>query len=154
MEQNEHLFPETRELGAIGLVQYYFLGDSGFEQQFRMIRPYPNQGDGNESRIMFNRKHSGARRMIESTFGILFRRFAALQKPIELNPIKTSRLVISLMILHNLVSRRTDALQDVERYPAYDGSLTALQDLALGTGPSSAKVARDRMALHYDLLYG
>ncbi|KIH43837.1 hypothetical protein ANCDUO_26151 [Ancylostoma duodenale] len=80
--QNEHLFPETRELGSVGPVQYHFLVDSGFGQDFR-----------------------------------------------------------------------SDALQDVERYPAYDGSLTALEDLALGAGPSLAKLARDRMALHYDMLY-
>ncbi|RCN42630.1 hypothetical protein ANCCAN_11395 [Ancylostoma caninum] len=56
---------------------------------------------------------------------------------------------LGLQILHNLVSRRTDALRDVERYLAYDGSLTALENLALVSGPSSANVARDRMALHY-----
>ncbi|KAL6729983.1 hypothetical protein Aduo_000989 [Ancylostoma duodenale] len=57
--QNEHLFPETRELGSVGPVQYHFLVDSGFGQDFRLIRPYLNRGDGDESRILFNREHSG-----------------------------------------------------------------------------------------------
>ncbi|KAL6723875.1 hypothetical protein Aduo_018832 [Ancylostoma duodenale] len=153
MEDNEDRFPPTRDLGQVGPVQYHFLVDSGFGQNYRMVRPFANQGDGIESRMRFNRKHSGARRMIESTFGILTRRFAVLQKAIELNPTKAARLVVSLMILHNLVSCRKDALQDVERYPRYDGVLTPLENIPMGGGQASAKLARDRITQHYDMLY-
>ncbi|KAL6723272.1 hypothetical protein Aduo_018293 [Ancylostoma duodenale] len=106
--QNEQLFPETRELGSVGPVQYHFLVNSGFDQDFRLTR-HSNQGDGNESRILFSWCPTDDR--------VLFcRRFVVLQKPIELIPIKVSRMVISLMILHN--SRRADVLQDMERYSA------------------------------------
>ncbi|KAL6736016.1 hypothetical protein Aduo_006412 [Ancylostoma duodenale] len=154
MEENESSFPETRELGEVGPVQFHFLVDSGFGQDFRLVRPYPNQGDGDMSRMRFNRKHSGARRLIESTFGILCRRFAVLQKPVELNPVKTSRLVISLMVLHNLVARRKDALRDVERYPPYEGALASLQNEEGSDGAGSAVTARDKIKQHYDQLYG
>ncbi|KIH68354.1 hypothetical protein ANCDUO_01311 [Ancylostoma duodenale] len=59
MEDNEDRFPPTRDLGQVGPVQYHFLVDSGFGQNYRMVRPFANQGDGIESRMRFNRKHSG-----------------------------------------------------------------------------------------------
>ncbi|EYC12722.1 hypothetical protein Y032_0046g1389 [Ancylostoma ceylanicum] len=57
------------------------------------------------------------------------------------------------MILHHLVSLRKDALQDLERYPRYDGVLTALENIPVGVGPASAKLASDRITEHYDMLY-
>ncbi|KHJ78177.1 hypothetical protein OESDEN_22202 [Oesophagostomum dentatum] len=39
-----------------------------------------------------------ARRMIESSFGILVRRFAVLQKPMQLDPEKASKIVASLIV--------------------------------------------------------
>ncbi|KIH63999.1 hypothetical protein ANCDUO_05696 [Ancylostoma duodenale] len=84
IEENDSSFPETRELGEVGPVRFHFLVDSGFGQNFRLVRPHPNKGDGYMSRMRFNRKLSG--------------RFVVLPKPIEPNPVKTSRLVISLMI--------------------------------------------------------
>ncbi|RCN25455.1 hypothetical protein ANCCAN_28832 [Ancylostoma caninum] len=57
------------------------------------------------------------------------------------------------MILHNLVSRRKDALQDVERYPRYDGVLTPLENIPMGVGQASAELAKDRITQHYDMLY-
>ncbi|KAL6738535.1 hypothetical protein Aduo_012075 [Ancylostoma duodenale] len=153
IEENDSSFPETRELGEVGPVRFHFLVDSGFGQNFRLVRPHPNKGDGYMSRMRFNRKLSGARRLIEPTVGILCRRFVVLPKPIEPNPVKTSRLVISLMILHNLVARRKDALRDVERYPPYESPLTPPHNQGGSEGAGSAETARDKLRQHHDPLY-
>ncbi|RCN29573.1 hypothetical protein ANCCAN_24667, partial [Ancylostoma caninum] len=87
--------------------------------------------------------------------------FRRTTKSNRINPTKAARLEMSLMhvqlchlqILHNLVSRRKDALQDVERYPRYDGVLTPLENIPMGVGQASAKLARDRITQHYDMLY-
>ncbi|KHJ76606.1 hypothetical protein OESDEN_23774 [Oesophagostomum dentatum] len=97
-----------------------------------------------------------ARRMIESSFGILVRRFAVLQKPMQLDPEKASKIVASLIILHNLLSRRQDVLATSERFPIprTENAFAPLQPIARGGGTDSAKEARDRLKSYYDNLYG
>ncbi|RCN41219.1 hypothetical protein ANCCAN_12825 [Ancylostoma caninum] len=40
---NDDVLPPTRELGSVGAVQYHFLVDGGFGQDFRYVRPYRQQ---------------------------------------------------------------------------------------------------------------
>ncbi|RCN43320.1 hypothetical protein ANCCAN_10684 [Ancylostoma caninum] len=52
---NDDVFPPTRELGSVGAVQYHFLVDDGFGQDFRYVRPYRQQENYNESKARFNK---------------------------------------------------------------------------------------------------
>ncbi|VDK55915.1 unnamed protein product [Cylicostephanus goldi] len=97
--------------------------------------------------------------MIESSFGILCKRFAILQRDLQVEPEKATRLVTSLLVLHNLLARRQDLLEEVERFaPPRNTPLpdrfASLQRTARHAGSDSAKVARDRLVSYYDNLYG
>ncbi|KHJ84468.1 hypothetical protein OESDEN_15818 [Oesophagostomum dentatum] len=58
-----------------------------------------------------------------------------------------------LQVIHNLLSRRTDATELLSRYPEYNGELVGLAPEHSGGGTNAAKEARNRMALHYSNLY-
>ena len=80
-------------------VPYVILTDDAFPLQENILKPYPFRSDDIFSRI-FNYRLSRARRMVESSFGILTTRFRVLLKPIHLNPEKT-QLVKAAVVLHN-----------------------------------------------------
>ncbi|EYC38506.1 hypothetical protein Y032_0713g1753 [Ancylostoma ceylanicum] len=158
-EEHDQLFPETTNLADVGPVQYHILVDGGFAQGHRYIRPFPEPLATTASKRRFNKKLSGARRMIESSFGILCQRFAILQRDLQVEPDKASKLVTSTLVLHNLLARRQDLLEHVQRYePSRNAPLpdrfAPLQRVPVGGGTDSAKLARDRLVTHYDNLYG
>ncbi|KAL6739204.1 hypothetical protein Aduo_012681 [Ancylostoma duodenale] len=72
LERDDALFPATRNLKDVGAVQYHILVVA---QGHHFIRPYTEAEDNLPDKRRFNQKPSGARQMIESTFGILPQRF-------------------------------------------------------------------------------
>ncbi|KIH69174.1 hypothetical protein ANCDUO_00489 [Ancylostoma duodenale] len=157
-EEHDHLFPETTNLGDVGPVQYHVLVDGGFAQGHRYIRLFPELLATTASKRRFNRKHGGARRMIESSFGILCKRFSILQRDLQVEPEKASKLVTSMLVLHNLLAQRQDLLEHIQRYePSRNGPLperfAPVQRVPVGGGSDLAKLARDRLVTHYDNLY-
>ncbi|VDM71521.1 unnamed protein product [Strongylus vulgaris] len=92
-----------------------------------------------------------ARRMIESSFGILCKRFVILQRDLQVEPEKASKIVASLL------ARKQDLLEQVQRFaPPRNSALpdrfAPLQRIAGGGGTDSAKIARDRLVQYYDNL--
>ena len=81
-------------------VPYVILADDAFPLQENILKPYPFRNDDVFSRI-FNYRLSRARRMVESSFGILATRFRVLLKPIYLNPEKAQLVVQAVVVLHN-----------------------------------------------------
>ncbi|RCN52702.1 hypothetical protein ANCCAN_01078 [Ancylostoma caninum] len=154
LDRNDDLFPPTRNLGNVGAVQYHILVDGGFGQG-RFVRPYTQAEASTPEKRRFNSKLSGARRMVESTFGILAQRFQILQTCIALDPDRVARLVTSLMILHNLLPRRRDLLRGVNRYPEQRrGFFRPLEPIHHLEGSNAAKLARNRICQHYVDKYG
>uniref|UniRef100_A0A158PCP4 DDE Tnp4 domain-containing protein n=1 Tax=Angiostrongylus cantonensis TaxID=6313 RepID=A0A158PCP4_ANGCA len=96
-DECDDVFPETCDLGDVGPVQYHILTDDGFGQDVRYIEPYPGNSADTGSKRRFNMKHGCARRVIDATFDILQRRFAVLQKPLQLEPNRATKLVTSLL---------------------------------------------------------
>ncbi|KAL6723709.1 hypothetical protein Aduo_018686 [Ancylostoma duodenale] len=156
-EEHDHLFPETTNLGDVGPVQYHVLVDGGFAQGHRYIRLFPELLATTASKRRFNRKHGGARRMIESSFGILCKRFSILQRDLQVEPEKASKLVTSMLVLHNLLAQRQDLLEHIHYEPSRNGPLperfAPVQRVPVGGGSDLAKLARDRLVTHYDNLY-
>ncbi|KAJ1362435.1 hypothetical protein KIN20_021975 [Parelaphostrongylus tenuis] len=153
-DECDDVFPETSDLGDVGPVQYHILTDDGFGQGFRYIEPFPGNLVDTGSKRRFNMKHGCARRVIDVAFDILQRRFAVLQKPLQLEPGRATRLVTSLLILHNLIAWKEDVAAYVERYPPSVEPLAFLQPISQIEGPQQARVARERIVQHYDNLYG
>ncbi|CAJ0596105.1 unnamed protein product [Cylicocyclus nassatus] len=74
------------------------------------------------------------------------------------NQKRALKLITSLLVLHNLLARRQDLLEGVERFaPARNSPLpdrfASLQRTARHAGSDSAKIARDRLVSYYDNLY-
>lgn len=153
-DECDDVFPETSDLGDVGPVHYHILTDDGFGQDFRYIESFPGNSADSGSKRRFNMKHGCARRVIDTTFEILQRRFAVLQKPLQLEPIRATRLVTSLLILHNMVAWKEDIAAYVERYPPAVEPLVCLQPIGQVEGSGQATVARERIVQHYDNLYG
>nr|CDJ82456.1 hypothetical protein LOC100574409 [Haemonchus contortus] len=97
IDNNDHLFPPTRDLRNVGPVQYHILVDCGFAQGYRFVRPHTHARADTPSKRRFNAKHSGARQVVESTFGILSRRFGLLQTTIQMEPSHAADVVGSLL---------------------------------------------------------
>ncbi|CAJ0602175.1 unnamed protein product [Cylicocyclus nassatus] len=151
LERHDDVFPPTRGLGRVGPVQYHFLVDGGFAQGPRFIRPYREPETTTGDRRRFNRQLSGARHMIESTFGLLAQRFQILMTRMTLTPERAKRLVVSLMILHNMLPRRQDSLAEVERFRPAQNAYHPLRNTdLLPTGGA----ARDLITQYYVDLYG
>ncbi|CAJ0589406.1 unnamed protein product [Cylicocyclus nassatus] len=106
VDANDRVFPPTKDLGQVEPVQYHILVDGGFGQDLRFVRPYRDAEANTSEKRRFNEKHSSARRMIESTFGILARRFQILMHPMQVNPSRAGRIIKVLLALHNLLPRR------------------------------------------------
>ncbi|KAL6730415.1 hypothetical protein Aduo_001393 [Ancylostoma duodenale] len=102
---DDDVFPPTREIGSIGAIQYHFLVDGGFEQDFRYVRGFA--------------------------------------KTYTNVPEKPSHLVIALLVIHNLLSRRQDAMQVMERFPECDGEIAGLKrKRGSGGGGAANEVVR------------
>ncbi|VDO05832.1 unnamed protein product [Haemonchus placei] len=71
-----------------------------------------------------------------------------------MEPGRGSRLITSLLILHNLVAWKQDISKYVDRYPPSKESLVGLQPITQTEGPEEARLARERIVQHYDNVYG
>ncbi|XP_064617265.1 putative nuclease HARBI1 [Liolophura sinensis] len=85
-------------------VPYVVVADDAFALQENIMKPYPFRTRDIVSRV-FNYRLSRARRMVESTFGILATRFRVLLKPINLNPDKAQLVVQAVVALHNFLMK-------------------------------------------------
>ncbi|KHJ95080.1 hypothetical protein OESDEN_04981 [Oesophagostomum dentatum] len=153
-DRNDHLFPPNRDLDGVGEVQYHILVDGGFGQGHRFVRPYREPMANSGSKRRFSAKHSGARRMIESVFGILVRRFQILQEPLKVEPKRAARIVRSILTLHSIIGIRRENIEPVIRAPPLRNAFVPLEMLAGGGGTESAKLARERIRTYYDMKYG
>ncbi|KIH65727.1 hypothetical protein ANCDUO_03949 [Ancylostoma duodenale] len=154
LDRNDDLFPPTKNLGNVGAVQYHILVDGEFGHH-RFVRPYTQAEANTPEKRRFSSKLSGARCMVESTFGILAQRFQNLQTCIALAPDRAARLVTSSMILHNLYPRRRDLLRGVIRYPEQRrGFFRPLEPIHHLEGSNAAKLARNRICQNYIHKYG
>lgn len=97
-------FPKCRVLpGQLIKTPYVIIADDAFPLSNRIMKPYPNRGLTHEQKI-FNYRLSRARRMIESTFGILANRFRVLMNPINLTPQKVQIITLACIALHNFLA--------------------------------------------------
>lgn len=78
--------PPAKQIYEDGLVlPHVLIGDEAFPLTTFMMRPYPGKGGLNVDQRIFNYRLSRARRMIESTFGILVSQCRIFRKPIIAN---------------------------------------------------------------------
>lgn len=62
---------------------FVIVGDEAFPLSEYLLRPYPGRGGLSQERKIYNYRLSRARRMIESSFGILCSQWRILRRPID-----------------------------------------------------------------------
>lgn len=89
--------------GRMEKVPYVIIADDAFPLSYRIMKPFPSRGLTYEQKV-FNYRFSRARRIIESTFGILANKFRVLLNAINLNPCKVEIITLSCVVLHNYLA--------------------------------------------------
>ena len=90
----------SRHPAETGKTLYVYERNNAFPLQEKIMKPYPFKNNDVFCRV-FNYRLSRARRMVESSFGILATRFRVFLKPIHLNPDKAQLVVQATTVLHN-----------------------------------------------------
>ncbi|KAB0790274.1 hypothetical protein PPYR_15388 [Photinus pyralis] len=97
-----HFPPSSPLPGRSTSIPYVIIADDAFPLMTHIMKPYSQRGLSYDCKI-YNYRLSRARRMIESTFGILANRFRVLLNPINLSPEKVEVITLCCVVLHNLL---------------------------------------------------
>ena len=97
--------PDPKKLtNSSSTTPYVFLGNDAFALKTCLMKPYSQKGLTVEKRI-YNYKHGRARGISENLFGIICNRWRFFRAPILLLPNSVERIVLAMLVLHNLLRR-------------------------------------------------
>ncbi|RCN52301.1 transposase, IS4 family [Ancylostoma caninum] len=119
LEEANNQFPMAEPLMVGGeTVEYHVLADGGFAQTTLMQTPF-NQAEAAADPIKanFNRRFSGARRIVENVFGILATRFRIFHQVMQGLPDNITLMIRACLVLHNLLVNTTPPDQLMQRFP-------------------------------------
>jgi len=106
LKENKLKIPEPDYLPRSKIkLPFVFVVDDSFPLSDNIVKPYPQRNMTREQRI-FNYRLSRARRIFENAFGILSSRFRILLNAINLEPDKTSSIVLACCYLHNFLRQK------------------------------------------------
>lgn len=126
--RNELPLPDPHPLDNSGPdVPYVFLADEAYPLKNNMMRPFPRRDLDNTKRI-YNYRHSRARRTVECTFGLMTSKFTCLQGALKVSPKNAQIIVKACCILHNYIRRREGKLYDPQ-YINKDQETAQLNDI-------------------------
>nr|CAH7767345.1 unnamed protein product [Callosobruchus chinensis] len=86
-------------------VPYYILGDKAFALNEYTIKPFEGNHEPRSPERVFNYRHSRARRVVENALGIVSSVFRVLRKPMLLEPLIATKVVLSTLYLHNFLRK-------------------------------------------------
>ncbi|XP_067679605.1 uncharacterized protein [Haliotis asinina] len=119
-----------------GSVPYVFVADEGLPLLKHLMRPYGGRGKAEQERF-FNYRLSRARRIVESTFGILSERWRVFHTKIAVLPDTTKHIAKAACVLHNfLQSTSTPTELNAVTTATYD-DCDGLTEFRKNTGRSS-----------------
>lgn len=85
-------------------VPHVIVGDEAFPLLPNLMKSYPrNQSAADESKLVYNYRHSRGRRTTENTFGIMSAYFRVFFSPIAVKPERVDNIIGAACILHNLL---------------------------------------------------
>ena len=102
---------------------YIFLGDDAFALKRFMMKPFPQQGLTGERRV-YNYRHSRARRISESLFGILANRWRIFFTTTNLEPKYVKDVILAALILHNTLTKSPNSVNVYRPASIADCNLT------------------------------
>lgn len=80
--------------------------DAAFTLKTYLMKPYPGVNPSAEEKV-FNYRLSPARRIVETTFGILISRFRIFEKAIPTNLDRVDAIVLAACALHNWLRKKS-----------------------------------------------
>ncbi|XP_026288893.1 uncharacterized protein LOC113213886 isoform X1 [Frankliniella occidentalis] len=95
-----HMPPSCPVDGIEGDLPFYIAGDGAFERSYHLLNPFKGNHLKGPERL-FNYRFSRGRRCIEDVFGIMFRRYGLLHKPIQASKTTARYAVLACCALHN-----------------------------------------------------
>ena len=107
-QEFKDLIPQQRRLICGEAIPYFLLGDSAFKLTSWMMKPF--QTTSNADQVLFNRKHTLARRSIERTFGMVKSRFRRLLYCLHVRIDRVANVVDSAFTLHNICLAFSDSV--------------------------------------------
>jgi hypothetical protein len=81
---------------------FVIIADEAFPLHHNLMRPYPQQEAQYKQKI-FNYRLSRARQVVDCSFRLLTKKFAVLQKAMEVSVEKAKLFIRSVCVLHNFV---------------------------------------------------
>lgn len=93
---------------------HVFIGGNAFHMSENVMKPFLELGRKGSKVRFFNYRLSRARRMVESTFGILSAVFRSLRRPFHLQPKNVENIVLATTYLHNYLRRNCESYKSLE----------------------------------------
>ena len=107
-KKNTLNLPESQVLPGTNLnIPYFLVGDEVFPLKPWLLRPYPGRL---LQLLIYNYRHSRARRVTENAFGILRDRWRIFNHPIKASVQNTERYVMVCLCLHNYLRQTGNSL--------------------------------------------
>ena len=100
-------------------IEHMVIGDEAFPLKPYLMKPYPARVL-NDTRRIYNYRHSRARRAVECAFGILACKFEIFQRPMRIQPDKAVLVTKAAVVLHNFIRRRDGHLIDRQSDVTYE----------------------------------
>ncbi|XP_011706166.1 PREDICTED: uncharacterized protein LOC105461366, partial [Wasmannia auropunctata] len=115
-ERNEKNLPQMSVLEPNGpLLPYVLVGDEAFALNQYMMRPYSRCGRLTLQKKIFNYCLSRARRVVESSFGIMVARWRIYRRPIISSISTAVKIVQATTCLHNFIIKNENKLHNFQR---------------------------------------
>lgn len=151
LESNSINIPPPRNLpNCLEQTPFVILADDAFALKRYMMKPF-NFRNQNLSERIFNYRLSRARRMIESTFGIMAIRFRLLRTTIELSEKNVKFCVLAICALHNFLinSDRCSYVQSVREMRENENSLIDEDNISIESEQNDAKAVRNTLKNYF-----
>lgn len=106
--QNQQVFPNaTLDLGVHGKIPVTTVGDSAFQKQPWLIKPF-NENTRDPKKVYFNKRLCSARVVSEHAYGMLKGRWRILYKKTECKMKNIKQIIMACILLHNICIARKD----------------------------------------------
>lgn len=106
LEEGTLKIPEDEPLPMTNLsTPYIFVADDAFALGSHLMKPFAGLYEKGTKERVFNYRLSRARRIVENVFGIMAAIFRIFRKPMQLEPEKASKIVLTCVLLHNFLRK-------------------------------------------------
>lgn len=115
-ERGEINIPQPSAVEPNGpILPYVFVADEAFGLKQFMMRPYPRYSTLNCKKKIFNYRLSRARRVVESSFGIMAARWRIYRRSIIASISTVVKIVQATTCLHNFIIKNENKLHNWQR---------------------------------------